>query len=54
MKNFLNRIVSHVYRESNRCADSLPKMRVVQDTISIFCMTCPHGGLTFDKTEFDF
>ena len=24
------------------------------DVISVFCMTCPYGGLAFDKAEFDF
>ena len=41
MKNFLNCIVSHVYKESNRCVDSLAKMGVVQDMIFVFCMTHP-------------
>ena len=115
IKTFLNCIVSHVYRESNRCADSLEKNesftwydhsfknwtghRIVffffffkfsiqpwfligfwgfnwtglapvpgwtgrtdrsgpvfktVDMISVFCMTCPCGGLVFDKAEFDF
>ena len=105
IKTFLNCIVSHVYRESNRCADSLeknesftwydhgfknrtghqtiffkfpvqsrfligcwdfnrtglapgsqldrPVFKTV-DMISVFCMTCPCGGLAFDKAEFDF
>ncbi|KAL0009857.1 hypothetical protein SO802_004965 [Lithocarpus litseifolius] len=45
METFLNCIVSHVYRESNRCADSLAKMRVVKDMISIFYL----GGRDFGE-----